>query len=143
MAFRGNGQLQLVTLDDIWIMARTIFGEARGEDDIGRLAVANVILNRWAKGFRNSIAGVCLQHAAFSCWLENDPNRPVLDSIGISANSAIRECFVIGLNALNTNDDITFGSTHYFNPKLAAPRWAAGHTQVFSHGRHIFFNDIK
>lgn len=33
--------------NDIDILARTIYGEARGETDLGKMAVASVILNRY------------------------------------------------------------------------------------------------
>ena len=71
------------TMNDIEILARTIYGEARGE--YGRvdgglaalIAVGNVIVNRaqhqtW---FGRSIRDVCLKPYQFSCWNENDPNR--------------------------------------------------------------------
>ena len=51
-------------------MARTIYGEARGEGQAGMIAVANVILNRfslWEKHphFGNgTIESVCLAHLA-------------------------------------------------------------------------------
>ena len=35
---------------DVDILARTIYGEARGESEIGKRAVASVILNRYKSG---------------------------------------------------------------------------------------------
>ena len=35
-----------MTRDDLWIFAKTIWAEARGEPLEGQIAVANVILNR-------------------------------------------------------------------------------------------------
>jgi hypothetical protein len=61
------------------ILARTIFGEARGEGVAGQIAVAWTIRNRvndgkdkswWGEGY----AGVCQKPYQFSCWNKNDPN---------------------------------------------------------------------
>jgi hypothetical protein len=59
-----------ITHDDVDTLARTIYGEARGENMLGKRAVAHVILNRvkanswWGK----TIAGVCRYKWQFSCW---------------------------------------------------------------------------
>lgn len=56
----------------------TLYGEARGEIEAGRIAVMAVIRNRvmhpcyWG----NTIAGVCLHPWAFSCWWYADPKNP-------------------------------------------------------------------
>ena len=65
-------------MDDLQILARTLFGEARGEGDEGLEAVACVIINRfnakkWFTGYDvlngkkiPSIAQTCLKKAQFS-----------------------------------------------------------------------------
>ena len=62
---------------DIDILARTIYGEARGETDEGKRAVGLCILNRyrsnkWFAG--NTIAETCQKPWQFSCWNKKDPN---------------------------------------------------------------------
>ncbi|VVO24210.1 hypothetical protein PS723_04459 [Pseudomonas fluorescens] len=65
------------------ILARTLWGEARGEGLAGQIAVAWTIRNRvndgkakswWGEGY----AGVCLKAWQFSCWNKNDPNYAYL-----------------------------------------------------------------
>ena len=62
------------------ILARTLYGEARGEGREGMEAVAAVILYRannpgwWGRDIRS----VCLKPWQFSCWNENDPNRALI-----------------------------------------------------------------
>lgn len=56
---------------DIDILARTIYGEARGEKTAGKKAVACVIMNRykakkWFSG--KTIAETCQKPWQFSCW---------------------------------------------------------------------------
>ena len=68
-----------VTEKDRDILARTLWGEARGESLAGQIAVAWTIRNRvndgkdkswWGEGY----AGVCQKPYQFSCWNRNDPN---------------------------------------------------------------------
>ena len=55
------------TQDDIDELARIIYFEARGESDAGKLAVANVVLNRVKSAqWPNTIRGVIYQKAQFT-----------------------------------------------------------------------------
>ncbi|MDY6408142.1 MAG: cell wall hydrolase [Pseudomonadota bacterium] len=75
------------------ILAKTLYGEARGEGISGLEAVANVILNRvkhpcwWGK----SIQEVCLKPMQFSCWNTDDPNRKKLME-DLSADPVFNVC---------------------------------------------------
>ena len=67
---------------EILTLARTLYGEARGEPREGIEAVANVILNRvLSNRYPNTIAKVCLQRLQFSCWNDNDPNRKIISRL--------------------------------------------------------------
>ncbi len=65
---------------DVDTAARTIWGEARGENYVTKLCVATVIVNRWEAQtwFGKTVQEVCLKPWQFSCWNENDPNREKL-----------------------------------------------------------------
>lgn len=52
---------------DIEIVAKTLFGEARGEGEMGLKGVASVIWNR-AGGDISKLKSVCLKPKQFSCW---------------------------------------------------------------------------
>ena len=76
--------------EDVDALARTVFGEARGECLSGQEAVASVILNRVAFSGRrggywwgNTVYEVCHKPWQFSCWNQNDPNRRLLEQNGI------------------------------------------------------------
>ena len=63
--------LSVHPLTDIDTLARTLFGEARGELYGGRVAVANVIINRAASQvtwWGNTVEEVCRKPKQFSCW---------------------------------------------------------------------------
>lgn len=133
-----------MTNSDLDIMARTIFGEARGEDFDGKLAVAHVILNRVKKRHRKevTIAGVCTEPYQFSCWLPDDPNRLKMETISVN-QPVFRDCLMAALKAIAQGDDedMTLGSTHY-HTTVISPAWAEGKDPVVTIGNHAFYNNV-
>lgn len=125
------------------VLARTLWGEARGEGQIGMEAVACVILNRAAKPgwWGRSVAEVCLRPWQFSCWNADDPNRAKLLSVD-DADPAFRLALDIAGRALaGSLPDCTGKATHY-HARHVMPGWAKGHTACAMIGRHAFYNDI-
>ncbi len=72
----SSGQVQLDRLTEPQLLARCIWGEARGEPIQGKLAVAHVVLNRVKAQsyYGKTIRDVILKPWQFSCFNENDPN---------------------------------------------------------------------
>lgn len=145
---------------DLDILAKTIYGEARGESAIGREAVGCVIINRWRSGKwyngtdtnndgLESIEEVCRQPLQFSCWNKNDPNLPQLLALNLY-NSVFRDCVEVALHVIKNSGDArwagrddTKGSTHYYAVSIATPKWAVGKTPAAIIGKHRFFNNIS
>ncbi len=68
-------------MKEIDYLARTIYGEARGENTASKKAVAWVIRNRVeAPAYGRSYEEVVLRPYQFSCWNKNDPNYPKISS---------------------------------------------------------------
>ena len=134
-----------MTVADADILARTIYGEARGELYGGRVAVANVVVNRLLAGkawWGVTIPSVCKAKYQFSCWNESDLNRRVIEAV-TEDNLDFAECIEIAREACAGNlPDLTFGSCHYCVASLN-PGWAKGNTPVIRIGAHKFFNDIE
>lgn len=62
-------------LDHLYF-ALTLYGEARGEKDTSKRAIAWVIQNRFTKKMGgNSYQAIVLRKNQFSCWKESDPNH--------------------------------------------------------------------
>ena len=134
---------------EIDVLARTIWGEARGEPLEGKAAVANVILNRAKIGgwWGDTIAEVCRFPWQFSCWNEGDPNLEKLKNV-TSAQPVFLECWVIAELAMaECLKDQTDGATHYMTVarrEKGWPRdWGDQKTPCAHIGAHIFFNDVK
>ncbi|MCD8498056.1 MAG: cell wall hydrolase [Alphaproteobacteria bacterium] len=132
------------------VLARTLWGEARGEGDKGMEAVACVIMNRVRvaeeKGrywWGNNIIQVCQKPYQFSCWNRSDPNFKkvqAVDSTDYYFASALRIARrVIGQCQM----DITNGATHYHADSIAKPFWAKGQEPRAVIGHHIFYRIIE
>ena len=130
------------------VLARTLYGEARGEGLPGIEAVACVILNRvaFAKArgrywWGSTVSQVCLKPGQFSCWNANDPNRKKLLAIN-PRDPASRLCKRIARRAMVGDlRDTTDGATHYHTDAVD-PYWARGQVPVAEIGNHLFYRDI-
>ena len=126
---------------DIDILARTIWGEARGEGIRGMEAVASVIMNRvfHRRRWPNTVQGVAKQRAQFSAWNKNDPNRPRMLAV-TDDDLQFRQAIEIAQRAVaGILPDQTNGADHFHATSIATPRWARGSKPVARIGRHIFY----
>lgn len=112
---------------DLNLLARVVYGEARGEPYTGQVAVAAVVLNRVkSASFPNSIAGVIYQRGAFDCVSDGQINY----TPNQSAYNAARD-------ALNGWDP-TYGCLFYYNPRTATSKWMLSRTVKLNIGNHAF-----
>lgn len=125
----GAGAGTLSRNDDIYLMARAVHGEARGEPYIGKVAVAAVVLNRVEHpSFPNTIASVIYQPGAFTAVTDGQINlQPDSESL-----RAARD-------AMNGWDP-TYGCRYYWNPATATSRWIWSRSVVIKIGKHWFGN---
>lgn len=112
---------------DLYLLAKCVHAEARGESYQGQVAVAAVILNRVkSPDFPNTIAGVIYQPWAFTAvhdgQINLEPNQ--------TAYNAARD-------AMNGWDP-TYGSLYYYNPATATSKWIYSRQTVVQIGKHVF-----
>jgi len=134
----------MASANDTDTMARTVWGEARGEGEPGMVAVAWVIRNRLSRlrRFGATLAQVCRQPWAFSAWNQGDPNRSQLLAV-TDADPQFRQAQQIVSDVLADRvADPTMGSQFYLVTGTAAD-WAIDHAPVVEIGRHSFFNDVQ
>jgi hypothetical protein len=125
-------------------LARTVWGEARNQGDLGMQAVAAVVVNRTRRGTYAgwTVEGVCEAPFQFSCWNEDDPNRAKLKAVNL-ADPIFVKCLSIGASAVDgTLADPTSGATHYFVNGTKVPAWSVGKTPCVTIGAHLFFNNV-
>lgn len=131
-------------LEHLDTLARTLYGEARGEPDEGVIAVAQVILNRAnkPKWWGRDIKSVCQKAWQFSCWNKADPNREKLIALTEKSPQFLR-CLHIGAGVMaGLYADLVQGATHYHADGWA-PDWAEGKTPCVTIGRHHFYNNVE
>lgn len=130
------------TSTDVDTLARTIWGEARGEGYEGMQAVANVVMNRVHAGTfpgGYSISGVCRAPRQFSCWNPGDPNLAQLLSVS-SSNPQFQQALQIAQSAASgTLADLTNGATYYHTTAIATPKSWGNKTQVAEIGNQVFY----
>ena len=114
--------------NDLYLLARLVYGEARGEPYKGQVAVAAVVLNRVdSSSFPNSVSGVIYQSGAFS----------VVDDgqINLSPNEAAIKAARDAMNGW----DPTGGCLFYYNPAKTTNKWMLSKTVLLTIGQHSFF----
>lgn len=130
---------------EIDVLARTIWGEARGESHIGMEAVANVVLNRVKHAkqhgtywWGNTIIQVCQKPYQFSCWNRSDPSFQKLQAVDEKNLYFVTAKRIAARAVMNRLKDHTKGATHY-HADYVSPYWAKGETPTITIGRHIFY----
>ena len=109
------------------LLARAIYGEARGEPYAGQVAVGAVILNRVKSSkFPNTIAGVIYQSGAFDAVSDGQ--------INLNPDSTSKKAAQDTLNGW----DPSYGAIYYFNPSTATNKWIWSRPLTVTIGKHRF-----
>lgn len=116
-----------ITSTDLDLLARVVYGEARGESYVGQVAVAAVVLNRVeSASFPNTIAGVVYQAGAFDCVADGQINLTPDDTAVKAAQDALNGW------------DPTYGCLFYYNPRTATSAWMLSRPVKLVIGQHNF-----
>ena len=123
----SNSASVSATSANVELLARVIYGEARGESYIGQVAIAAVVLNRVEDSrFPKTIAGVVYQSGAFDAVSDGQ--------IDLTPNSTAYQAARDALNGW----DPTYGSIYYYNPRTATNRWIKTLPVTVAIGKHVF-----
>lgn len=124
----GGGSTGTNNSGDVYLLARAIYGEARGEPYTGQVAVGAVILNRVKSSkFPNSISGVIYQPGAFSVVSDGQINLTPNDTALRAARDAMNGW------------DPTNGCLYYYNAAKTTNKWMLSKPVYLSIGQHKFF----
>ena len=109
------------------LLARAIYGEARGEPYVGQVAVGAVILNRVkSSSFPNTISGVIYQSGAFDAVSDGQ--------INMSPDSTAKKAAQDAINGWHPS----YGAIYYFNPSTATNKWIWSRPLTVTIGKHRF-----
>ena len=109
------------------LLARLIYGEARGEPYTGQVAVGAVVMNRVkSSSFPNTISGVIYQSGAFDAVKDGQ--------INLTPDSTAKKAAQDAINGW----DPSYGAIYYFNPSTATNKWIWSRPMTVTIGRHRF-----
>lgn len=121
------GSIPAATESNVYLLARIISAEARGEPYEGQVAVGAVILNRIEHpSFPDTLSGVIYQNGAFTAIVDGQFNQPISDS----AYSAARD-------ALNGWDP-SGGAIYYYNAAKTSNKFIHSRPIIKVIGNHRF-----
>lgn len=113
--------------NNVNLLARLIYGEARGEPYTGQVAVGAVVMNRVkSSSFPNSISGVVYQSGAFDAVRDGQ--------INLSPDTTAKKAAQDAINGW----DPSYGAIYYFNPSTATNKWIWSRPMTVTIGRHRF-----
>ncbi len=115
------------TSSDVYLLAKAIYAEGRGESYTGQVAIGAVIMNRVrSASFPNTVSGVIYQKGAFTAVTDGQINLEP----NTTAYNAARD-------AMNGWDP-TYGCLYYYNPAVATSAWIFNRQTVTVIGKHVF-----
>ncbi|AIK96408.1 cell wall hydrolase [Candidatus Odyssella acanthamoebae] len=135
-------------MNEIQILARTIFGEARGEYHrvdgglASLIAIANVVKNRQKQQtwYGKTISEICQKPYQFSCWNPHDPNQKLITTT--ITDPLFDICLKVADMVIKDHwPDLTRGCDHYHASTIVSfPTWSLTAKPKVKIGRHIFYD---
>lgn len=112
---------------DVYLLARLIYGEARGESYVGQVAVGAVVMNRIkSASFPNTMSGVIYQKYAFTAVADGQ--------INLTPNETAKKAARDAMNGW----DPSYGAIYYYNPAVATSAWIFTRKTTVTIGNHVF-----
>ena len=144
--------VQMVNPEELECMTKNIYFEAAVESTAGKLAVAQVTMNRVrSQHYPNTVCKVITQgihykngfpvrdRCQFSWYCDGKHDEPP------TRGSMWKESQEVAKYILTTPDliDITDGATHYHADYISSPRWANPRRKTVEIDTHIFYNKSR
>ncbi len=112
---------------DVYLLAKVIAAEARGESYTGQVAVGAVILNRVeSSSFPDTVSGVVYQKGAFSCVTDSNWR--------VEPTAEARKAAQDAINGW----DPSGGALYYYNPAKTSNKWIRTRPVITTIGAHVF-----
>ena len=127
LAGQSTGGVGGYSSSDVYLLAKTIHAEGRGEPYTGQVAIGAVILNRVrSSAFPNTVSGVVYQKGAFTAVDDGQINLAPNDTAMRAARDAMNGW------------DPSGGAIYYYNPAVATNSWIFDRQTVTVIGKHVF-----
>lgn len=127
MGISSSGSTSSYSASDVNLLAKLIYGEARGESYVGQVAVGAVVMNRIrSSSFPNTMAGVIYQSYAFTAVADGQ--------INLTPDANAKKAAQDAMNGW----DPTYGAIYYYNPRTATSQWIFSRKTTVTIGNHVF-----
>ena len=111
---------------NLYLLARIISAEARGEPYEGQVAVGAVVLNRVKHpSFPNTLSGVIYQNGAFTAIVDGQFDQPISSQSYQAARDAMNGW------------DPSGGAIYYYNPAKTTNTWIYSREVIKTIGNHV------
>lgn len=117
------------------VFIKTIFGEAKGESELGQTWLGWVIKNR-ARSRRETIKQVCLARYQFECW--SGRNNVEIKKDEEEKYTKVAK-LALQIYKAPMDDDPTNGCQHFNNPNRQYAEWTMRTSRKRTIGKHVFY----
>ena len=133
--------------EQVLCLAMNVYFEARGEPLTGKIAVAQVTMNRVNQSVKRNVCAIVKQDSQFSWYNARKVPTVVLYSRQgevIEQNlEAWTQSQMVAVTVMTMQTrDVTSGATHFYNPDKARPVWRTKYPVVAEIGNHLFLRAI-
>ena len=120
---------------DLLCLSDNIYAEANNQNAEGKIAVAQVTLNRVASGkFGNSVCQIVYAHAQFSWTLDIPKAMKAKNMVAYNeAKEVAKKVLMEGFRLPSIKTAL------YYHADYVNPSWAKGKTKLITIGNHIFY----
>lgn len=134
---------QALDPEQVLCLAMNVYFEARGESLTGKIAVAQVTMNRVRSSGKRTVCSIVKEDSQFSWYNGRKVPTVVLysrDGEIIKQNlAAWTESQMVAVTVMSMQTrDVTKGATHFYNPQKARPFWRNKFPVVAQIGNHLF-----
>jgi len=123
---------------EVQCLAQNIYYEAGNEPSAGKIAVAEVTMNRVKKGYAKTVCGVVTQKSKGTCqfsWVCS-PKKAVDSMKNWVESKKIAENILISRKKYGI-----IGNATHFHADYVDPSWASSKKYVSQIGRHVFYSE--
>lgn len=123
------------------VLIETIWGETRGESNLGKMAVVHLVLNRHFTDNsifkkQKTISQLCLKKYQFSCWLNKFTMKHIKKD---DTYKEIVETVEKAIHLYEKGIDYSNGALFYYSIDINKPKWAKEMKKVNEIGKHRFY----
>ena len=133
--------------ENVYLMALTMWGEARNGGPSAMRNIGHVIMNRLhsKRHFGSDIKSVVWKRKAFSCWNKSDPNFTGMKKIAALDDNNLekkrwRQALDLAGQIINRGERDPTNNALFYHTSNTSPYWADGVEPVADIGGHKFYD---